>query len=87
MINLGFTTKDVLNLKVCELRILLLQNVCHVVNQMKTKSVLGGDFLPKTERNFYNIHTKHSDTHMLYYTVFAHTYVFSREFDAGGVML
>lgn len=76
-----------LNLKVCELRILLLQNVCHVVNQMKTKSVLGGDFLPNTEWNFHIIHMKPSDTHMLYYTVYAHTYVFSGEFDAGGVML
>lgn len=77
--------KEVLNLKVCELRILLLQNVRHVVDQMKTKSVLGGDFLPSTEQNFYIWLMKHS--RMPYDTGYAHAYVFSREFDAGGVML
>lgn len=49
--------KEELNLKVGELRVLLLQNVGHVVNQVQTKSVLGGDFLPNTGWNFIHVNT------------------------------
>lgn len=66
-----------LNLKVCELRILLPQNVCHVVNQMKTKSVLGGDFLTNTECKFYIIHMKPSATRLM--ILFMFTFTFSVE--------
>lgn len=54
--------KEVLNLKVGELGVLLLQNVGHVVNQVQTKSVLGGDFLPNTGWNFIHMNT-HTHTH------------------------
>lgn len=32
-------------LEVCELRILLFENISHVINQMQTKCIFGGDFL------------------------------------------
>lgn len=53
------------DLEVGELRVLLLQDVGHVVDQMQTKSILGGDFLPKTKVQLMNEHTpKHTDTHL-----------------------
>lgn len=37
-------------LKVGEFRILLFQNICHVINQMEAKRIFGGNFLRKQRK-------------------------------------
>lgn len=49
--------KEVSHLEVGELRVLLLQDVGHVVNQVQTKGVLGGDFLPNAGRSVIHVNT------------------------------
>lgn len=38
-------------LEVCELRIFLFENISHVINQVQTKGIFGGDFLLKKKKS------------------------------------
>lgn len=51
------------HLEVRELRVLLLQDVGHVVDQVQTKSILGGDFLFRDRRVFIGWTDRQTYTH------------------------
>lgn len=44
------THKNNLYLEVCQLWVFLFENISHVIDQMQTKGIFGGDFLPKEKK-------------------------------------
>lgn len=58
-------------LEVGELWILLFENISHVINQMQTKCIFGGDFL--------SIRIKKSNLFSLYFVIFSHLLITEKD--------